>query len=231
MPGTVISLVAEGDDVAVGQTVAIVEAMKMEHMLVASAAGVVATVHAARVTVRLDEPVVTIAAAAARRRASTSTRIVRDARRSGRGGSTMSGWELSDEHEMLRRVREFAEAEIAPACAQWDLDHHFPVDVVAAMGDPDSSGSSSPERWGGAGRHPRRVAIEELGRADQSMGITLSAGVGLRQPIHQFGTDEQRDRWLPDLVAGRIGRVGLTEPDGSDAGATCTKARSTATNG
>jgi acetyl-CoA/propionyl-CoA carboxylase biotin carboxyl carrier protein len=66
MPGTVIALlVAEGDDVAVGQTVAIVEAMKMEHMLVASAAGVVATVHAREgEPVRLDEPVVTIAAAA-----------------------------------------------------------------------------------------------------------------------------------------------------------------------
>ena len=65
MPGTVIALlVAEGDDVAVGQTVAIVEAMKMEHMLVASAAGVVATVHARQgQPVRLDEPVVTIAAA------------------------------------------------------------------------------------------------------------------------------------------------------------------------
>jgi alkylation response protein AidB-like acyl-CoA dehydrogenase len=71
------------------------------------------------------------------------------------------------------------------------------------------------------------VAIEELGRVDQSMGITLSAGVGLgANPIFQFGSPEQQDRWLPDLVAGRaLGAFGLTEADGgSDAGATRTKA-------
>ncbi len=72
------------------------------------------------------------------------------------------------------------------------------------------------------------MAIEELGRVDQSMGITLSAGVGLgANPIHQFGDEQQQDRWLPDLVAGRaLGAFGLTEPDGgSDAGATRTRAR------
>ncbi len=71
------------------------------------------------------------------------------------------------------------------------------------------------------------MAIEELGRVDQSMGITLSAGVGLgANPIFRFGTDAQRDEWLPDLVAGRaLGAFGLTEPDGgSDAGATRTRA-------
>ncbi|MGD9705891.1 MAG: acyl-CoA dehydrogenase family protein [Acidimicrobiia bacterium] len=143
----------------------------------------------------------------------------------------MSSWELSDEHEMFRKVvREFAEAEIGPHAAQWDLDHHFPVDVVRAMGDLGLFGLVFPERWGGGGGDFASlcVAIEELGRVDQSMGITLSAGVGLgANPIHQFGSDEQRDRWLPDLVAGRaLGAFGLTEPDGgSDAGATRTRAR------
>jgi len=71
------------------------------------------------------------------------------------------------------------------------------------------------------------VAIEELGRVDQSFGITLEAGVGLGiNPILTFGTEEQKQAWLPDLVAGqRLAGFGLTEPGaGSDAGATRTKA-------
>jgi short/branched chain acyl-CoA dehydrogenase len=139
-------------------------------------------------------------------------------------------WELSDEHEMFRKVvRDFAEAEIAPHAAQWDRDHYFPVDVVHAMGDLGLFGLIFPERWGGSDGDFASlcVAIEELGRVDQSMGITLSAGVGLgANPIFQFGSAEQQDRWLPDLVAGRaLGAFGLTEADGgSDAGATRTKA-------
>ena len=139
-------------------------------------------------------------------------------------------WELSDEHEMFRKVvRDFAEAEIAPHAAQWDRDHYFPVDVVHAMGDLGLFGLIFPERLGGSGGDFASlcVAIEELGRVDQSMGITLSAGVGLgANPIFQFGSSDQQDRWLPDLVAGRaLGAFGLTEADGgSDAGATRTKA-------
>jgi short-chain 2-methylacyl-CoA dehydrogenase len=142
----------------------------------------------------------------------------------------MMSWELSDEHELLRKtVREFAEAEIAPFAAQWDRDCHFPVDVVEQMGELGLFGIVFPQRWGGGDGDfvSLCVAIEELGRVDQSMGITLSAGVGLgANPIFRFGSDEQRDRWLPDLVAGRaIGAFGLTEPDGgSDAGATRTRA-------
>ena len=139
-------------------------------------------------------------------------------------------WELNEEHEMLRNmVREFAEGEIAPHAAQWDIDHHFPVDVVRQMGELGLFGIVFPEEYGGAGGDFASlcVAIEELGRVDQSMGITLSAGVGLgANPIFQFGDDDQRAQWLPDLVAGRaLGGFGLTEPDGgSDAGATKTKA-------
>ncbi len=142
----------------------------------------------------------------------------------------MSSWELSDDHEIFRRVvRDFAESEIAPHAAQWDRDHHFPVDVARAMGDLGLFGLVFPERWGGGGGDFASlcVAIEEIGRVDQSMGITLSAGVGLgANPIHQFGSEDQQDRWLPDLVAGRsLGAFGLTEPDaGSDAGATRTRA-------
>jgi alkylation response protein AidB-like acyl-CoA dehydrogenase len=139
-------------------------------------------------------------------------------------------WELSEEHEMLRGVvREFAEAQIGPHAAQWDRDHHFPVEVVRAMGELGLFGIVFPEQYGGAGGDFASlcVAIEELGRVDQSMGITLSAGVGLgANPIFRFGNDEQREEWLPDLVSGRaLGGFGLTEPDGgSDAGATRTRA-------
>jgi len=139
-------------------------------------------------------------------------------------------WELSDDHEMLRAtVRDFAAQEIAPHAADWDRTCHFPTDVVRAMGELGLFGIVFPERWGGGGGDFASlcVAIEELGRVDQSMGITLSAGVGLgANPVFRFGDDDQRDQWLPELVAGRsLGAFGLTEPDGgSDAGATRTRA-------
>ena len=88
----------------------------------------------------------------------------------------------AEEHTVLRRaVREFAETRIAPHAAEWDRSCHFPVDVVQAMGELGLFGIVFPERWGGGGGDFAAlcVAIEELGRVDQSMGITLSAGVGL----------------------------------------------------
>ena len=140
-------------------------------------------------------------------------------------------FELSKDHEDFRRVvREFAEAEIAPQAAAWDAAHHFPVELVAKLGDLGLFGLVVPEEYGGAGGDFTSlcVAIEELGRVDQSCGITLSAGVGLGiTPIMTFGSSEQKQRWLPDLVAGRaLAAFGLTEPDGgSDAAATRTRAR------
>jgi short/branched chain acyl-CoA dehydrogenase len=141
-------------------------------------------------------------------------------------------FELSREHEEFRRsVREFAEAEIAPHAAQWDKDHHFPTDVVQKMGGLGLMGLTAPEEYGGAGEDgdftSLCVAIEEIGRVDQSIGITLEAAVGLGiNPILTFGSQEQKNAWLPDLVAGRtLAGFGLTEPGaGSDAGATRTKA-------
>ncbi len=141
-------------------------------------------------------------------------------------------FELSEDHEQFRRsVRDFAEKEIAPHAAQWDRDHHFPVDVVHQMGQLGLFGLTSPEEFGGAGEDgdftSLCVAIEEIGRVDQSLGITLQAGVGLGiNPILTYGTQEQKERWLPDLVAAdTLAGFGLTEPGaGSDAGATRTKA-------
>jgi short/branched chain acyl-CoA dehydrogenase len=141
-------------------------------------------------------------------------------------------FELTAEHEAFRHsVREFAQAEIAPYAAQWDKDHYFPVDTVQKMGKLGLFGLTAPEEFGGAGEDgdftSLCVAIEEIGRVDQSMGITLEAAVGLGiNPILTFGTDEQKQTWLPDLVAGeKLAGFGLTEPgSGSDAGATKTRA-------
>jgi short-chain 2-methylacyl-CoA dehydrogenase len=141
-------------------------------------------------------------------------------------------FELSREHEEFRRsVREFAEAEIAPHAARWDREHHFPVDVVQRMGKLGLMGLTSPEEYGGAGEDgdftSLCVAIEEIGRVDQSMGITLEAAVGLGiNPILTYGTAEQKSTWLPALVAGdALAGFGLTEPGaGSDAAATRTRA-------
>jgi butyryl-CoA dehydrogenase len=137
---------------------------------------------------------------------------------------------LSEEHEALRRlVREFAEREIAPHAEAWDRDHHFPVETVRAMGDLGLFGLALPEEYGGAGSDLLAlcIAIEELARVDASMALTLEAAVGLGAgPIARFGTDEQKQRWLPDLAAGRaLAAFGLTEADsGSDAAGLRTRA-------
>jgi short-chain 2-methylacyl-CoA dehydrogenase len=144
--------------------------------------------------------------------------------------------ELTDEHEALRAVvRHFADTEIEPHAEAWDRDHTFPVATVQKMGALGLFGIPFPEPHGGGGDLLGLcIAIEELARSDQSMAITLEAGVGLgANPIHKFGTPEQQERWLPDLCAGRaLGGFGLTEPDaGSDAGGTRTRARLDETSG
>ncbi|MBW8173708.1 acyl-CoA dehydrogenase family protein [Ornithinimicrobium sp. Arc0846-15] len=142
-------------------------------------------------------------------------------------------FELSKDHEEFRAlVRDFAAEQIEPNVADWDRDSHFPTEIVPAMGELGLFGLTAPQEYGGAGLEEGAftylcLAIEELGRVDQSMGITLSAGVGLGiNPIMSYGSDEQKEQYLPDLIAGKkLAGFGLTEPDaGSDAGATKTKA-------
>ncbi|MEA3501396.1 MAG: acyl-CoA dehydrogenase family protein [Actinomycetota bacterium] len=138
--------------------------------------------------------------------------------------------EFKEEHLAFRKVmRNFADAEIAPYARDWDRTKTFPLDAVAKMADIGLFGLPFDERYGGAGSDFTTlcIAIEELARVDQSVAITLEAAVGLgTNPIAEFGTEQQKDRWLPDLIAGRtLAAFGLTEPDaGSDAGATRTKA-------
>jgi butyryl-CoA dehydrogenase len=139
-------------------------------------------------------------------------------------------FDLSEEHEAFRKVvRDFAEHEIAPHAEHWDREHVFPVDTVRAMGDLGLFGLPFPARYGGSDADFTTlcVAIEELARVDSSMAITLEAAVGLgAAPIAAYGTDDQREEWLPDLCAGRaLAGFALTEPDaGSDAAATRTRA-------
>ncbi len=138
--------------------------------------------------------------------------------------------EFKEEHVAFRRVmREFADAEVAPHAREWDRTRAFPLDVVAKMGDLGLFGLPFPEQYGGSGSDFTTlcIAIEELARVDQSIAITLEAAVGLGiNPIAEFGTNAQKDRWLPDLIAGRtLAGFGLTEAGGgSDAGATQTRA-------
>jgi short/branched chain acyl-CoA dehydrogenase len=136
---------------------------------------------------------------------------------------------LSDEHEALRSVvRDFTRREIEPHAADWDRDSTFPVETVKAMGDLGLFAIPFPEPYGAGGDLTGLcVALEEIAWSDQSLAITLEAGVGLgANPIAAFGTEAQKERWLPDLCAGHaLGGFGLTEPDaGSDAGATRTTA-------
>ena len=139
-------------------------------------------------------------------------------------------FELPEEHRAFRKVvREFAEHEVAPYAAEWDRTHTFPTDIVHEMGKLGLFGLIFPEEYGGADADFMSlcIAIEEVARVDQSVAITLEAGVGLgANPLFAFGTDEQKRCWLPDLVSGRaLAGFGLTEPDaGSDAGGTRTKA-------
>ena len=140
-------------------------------------------------------------------------------------------FDFSDDHRLIRRtVREFAEGEVAPVAEELDREKRFPYDIVRQLGDLNLMGIPFPERYGGAGADTLAytIAVEELTRVDSSVAITMCAHTSLgTQPVYLFGNDEQKERLLPDLCAGRkLGAFGLTEPEaGSDAGATRTRAR------
>lgn len=140
-------------------------------------------------------------------------------------------FELDEEYQDLSdTVREFADEVIAPVSARYDRAHEFPYDIVAQMGELGLFGLPFPEEYGGMGGDyfALCLALEQIARVDQSVAITLEAGVSLgAMPIHRFGTEEQKQQWLPDLATGRaLAGFGLTEPDaGSDAGGTRTTAR------
>ena len=138
---------------------------------------------------------------------------------------------LPDHYEQLAKtVRDFARTAVAPVAAQHDAEHSFPYQVVAGMADMGLFGLPFPEEYGGMGGDyfALCLALEELAKVDQSVAITLEAGVGLgAMPVYRFGNEAQKQEWLPQLTSGRaLAAFGLTEAaGGSDAGATKTTAR------
>ena len=140
-------------------------------------------------------------------------------------------FDLSDDHELLRRtVREFAEGEVAPVAGEYDRKHAIPYDIIAKLGALNLMGIPFPERYGGAGGDTLAYAltVEELTRVDSSVAITLCAHTSLgTQPVYLYGTEDQRQEWMPQLCSGSIlGAFGLTEAEaGSDASGTKTRAR------
>ena len=136
---------------------------------------------------------------------------------------------LGEEHNDFRAaVADFAARDLAPHVERWNAAHEAPPEAIKLMANFGLFGLGGPEEYGGAGDFTSLcIAIEEIGKIDQSLGITLEAAVGLGiNPIAHFGTLEQKARWLPDLIAGRaLAAFGLTEAEaGSDASATRTRA-------
>jgi short-chain 2-methylacyl-CoA dehydrogenase len=137
---------------------------------------------------------------------------------------------LSEEYEALREsVETFARKEVAAVIGDYYEREEFPYSLVRTMGRMGLFGLPVEEEYGGMGGDyfALCLALEELGRVDSSVAITLEAGVSLgAMPIYRFGSEEQKRRWLPRLCSGEIlGAFGLTEPGGgSDAGATRTTA-------
>ena len=139
-------------------------------------------------------------------------------------------FELTDEQRLLRdTVRDFARQEVAPVAEELDRTKSFPYELVAKMGELGLMGIPFPEEYGGGGADTLAyaLAVEELTRIDSSVAITMAAHTSLgTMPIYLWGTDEQKDDWLPQLCSGqKLAAFGLTEPEaGSDAGNTHTRA-------
>jgi alkylation response protein AidB-like acyl-CoA dehydrogenase len=136
----------------------------------------------------------------------------------------------TDEQELVRAtVRDFAQQRVAPVAEELDRESRFPYELVSELAELGLMGMTIPEEYGGAGADTvsYAIAIEELTRIDSSVAITVAAHHSLGTlPIFNFGNEEQKQQWLPDLASGKkLAAFGLTEPGaGSDAGATRTTA-------
>ena len=135
-----------------------------------------------------------------------------------------------EQQDFVKTVRAFVDDAIRPNAERWDHEHELPMDAVKQMAELGLFGLPFPEEYGGSGSDFLTVclAIEEIARVDSSLAITLEAAVGLgAMPVYRFGTEEQRQRWLPPLARGEaLASFGLTEPEaGSDAGGTKTTAK------
>ena len=140
-------------------------------------------------------------------------------------------FELTDEQQQVKRtVREFAEAELKPHVMEWDEAQYFPKELWPKLGELGLTGVIFPEEFGGAGMGYIEYAtvIEELSRVDGSIGLSVAAHNSLcTNHIYQYGTKEQRERFVTPLAQGKkVGAWALTEPgSGSDASGLKTSAR------
>jgi alkylation response protein AidB-like acyl-CoA dehydrogenase len=139
-------------------------------------------------------------------------------------------FDLTEEQQDIRRlVRDFADGEVRPVAEELDREKRFPYEIVAKLGELGLMGIPYPEEYGGGGADnlSYAIAIEELGRVDSSVAITVAAHTSLGTwPLYAFGSDEQKADWMPRLCSGEVlGAFGLTEPEaGSDAGNVRTRA-------
>ncbi|MCI7145997.1 MAG: acyl-CoA dehydrogenase [Clostridiales bacterium] len=137
---------------------------------------------------------------------------------------------LTKEQEFVRKmVRDFAETEVEPLAAEIDAEHRFPVETVEKMAKYGLLGVPFPTEYGGAGGDhiSYAITVEELSKKCASTGVICSAHTSLCcWPIFNWGTEEQRQKYLPDLLSGRkLGAFGLTEPNaGTDASGQQTRA-------
>ena len=137
---------------------------------------------------------------------------------------------LTKEQEFVRKmVRDFAETEVEPLAADIDAEHRFPEETVAKMAKYGLLGVPFPTEYGGAGGDhiSYAITVEELSKKCASTGVICSAHTSLCcWPIFNWGTEEQRQKYLPDLLSGRkLGAFGLTEPNaGTDASGQQTRA-------
>ena len=145
-------------------------------------------------------------------------------------GTLAAGLLPQEYQDLVNTVRDFAQSVVAPVAAEHDANHTFPYEVVAGMAEMGLFGLPFPEEYGGMGGDyfALCLALEELAKVDQSVAITLEAGVSLgAMPVYRFGNEAQKQDWLPQLTSGTaLAAFGLTEAGGgSDAGATRTTAK------
>ncbi|MCL3862357.1 acyl-CoA dehydrogenase family protein [Actinotalea sp. K2] len=136
----------------------------------------------------------------------------------------------SEQQGLVDTVRDFADSVVAPAAYEYDTRRELPYAILAQMGEMGLFGLPFPREYGGQGKDYFQLclAVEQLARVDQSIAVTLEAGVGLgAMPVWRGGTQAQKEEWLPMLAQGRaLAAFGLTEADaGSDAAGTRTTAR------
>ena len=112
---------------------------------------------------------------------------------------------IKDQREVKERAAEFADREVAPYAAQWDREDRFPAEVFEKLSEAGFMGLCVPEEYGGGGTDflSYVMLIEEISRADAGVGVTLAVHTSAGTlPILNHGTEEQKERWIPDLARG-----------------------------